>query len=71
MVEESFRCYGLYTAETIPTALGCQWGPVGHLLFGIEVFLEYHPLLDLWKKMTHKNVIENNVINPIIHFSTT
>lgn len=24
LMEESFRCYGLYTAETIPTALGCQ-----------------------------------------------
>lgn len=24
LMDESFRCYGLYTAETIPTALGCR-----------------------------------------------
>lgn len=44
---------------------------MGHFLFGIEVFLEYRPLLDLWKKLTHKNVIEKTIINPIINFSTT
>lgn len=24
LMEKSFRCDGLYAAETIPTALGCQ-----------------------------------------------
>jgi len=41
---------------------------VAHVLFGNEVedFLEYHRLLDFWKKIAYQNVIENTEINSTI-----